>query len=349
MNAKSPHDQPGASEPELLSKIEDETTIHDNAAKGLQQKRWKIGFSLILLGPAAVLCSTAQFGLSPLNGHPRAGLALDCADAGLLLAALVASFWHFGGSQHEKWIHERLCTELLRRESFLLGAGVGPYLSPDVLSIRVENRLETIESPTRNLVELMPMATEPGNRTWRDELEDSRGREFQLLQDLPGAIEYYLKNRVEYQQGWFAGRSADHFGWASGFERSIQLILVAAVVLSVTHVGRATAKAEFPEEVGRWLFFVGIALTMLGVAAAGFQALLENERLGRSYAYHSERLETFAAHLRNLKSDLAIEKSTPQEVQFRFKRIVLDVEGMFSEELMQWRLVMEPRAPRADP
>jgi hypothetical protein len=88
--------------------------------------------------------------------------------------------------------------------------------------------------------------------------------------------------------------------------------------------------------------------TMAGVVAAGFQALLENERLSRSYAYHSARLERFASYLRRMQSDLALGTRGPQGIEFQFKRAVLDVESMFSEELMQWRLVMEPRAPRAD-
>jgi hypothetical protein len=119
------------------------------------------------------------------------------------------------------------------------------------------------------------------------------------------------------------------------------------VVLSLIHAGLALARVEIPK-FAPWLFFAEISFTVAGVVVAGFQALLENERLSRSYAYHSARLWRFASFLRTIQSDLALGKHGPNEIEFQFKRTVLDVESMFSEELMQWRLVMEPRAPRAD-
>ena len=350
--------EPKGSVSDPLSRIRTETDVHDANAKNLQQTRWRIASRLIVLGPAAVFFSTTQF---VWHGHGAWDLVFEGLDAGLLVVALVLSIWHVGASQHEEWIRERLCTEILRRERFLFAAGVGPYLRPGVPPIQVEDRLNVIGSQTRDLVGLVPMVAEPGGPTWRDELEDSRGKGLPLP-DLPLAINQYLECRVEYQKQWFAGKGVDHAGRASGFERLVLGILVLAVIFSLLHFresfihpqestaqsGQQVVPDKIPLE-ARLLFFGGICLTLIGVATAGFQALLENDRLSRSYAYHSSQLEGFASRLRKLQSELALRESTPEEIQFRFKRIVLDVEGMFSEELMQWRLVMEPRAPRADP
>jgi hypothetical protein len=160
MSTMPSNEQAPDSRSQLLSHIHLATKAHDNVAKGLRKRRWWIGCSLIVLGPLAVLVLTYHY---VWDVWGRQGMVLDGVEFALLLMALVAGFWRLGGSQHEKWIRERLCTEILRRESFLFVAGVGPYLDPGVLSIRVEDRIKTIGSSAKDLVELVPMVTERGD------------------------------------------------------------------------------------------------------------------------------------------------------------------------------------------
>ena len=131
----------------------------------------------------------------------------------------------------------------------------------------------------------------------------------------------------------------------SGFEKTVRLILILAVLLATTHIIEALLSTKFSPCWERWLFFAGIFLPICGAALVGFQSLLELERRGRSYAYNSQRLEHFASQLRTLLFELGPRKiQTAKNTISSSCALCLPGRGsVFSEELLQWRLVMEPR------
>lgn len=344
MSADPRNDQAIDSAPNLLVRIQKALKHHDELARRLQHTRLWRGCSLIVLGPLALVLSAIQSVWK--IGGPW-GVFLIALESGALLVALIATFWKTGGA-HTEWIRERLRTEILRREYFLLAARVGPYLNPGVLHLRVENRMQAIGSTTKDPVEHVPMVTEQGDQTWREELEAAKGQPLPSLPDLASAIGHYLDSRVEHQRKWFAARSAQHGRYASLFENIAKLILVSAVVLAIFHFVKVLWSTDHLYEEPDLLLFLGISLPAVGAGVVGFESFLENERLGSSYAYHSEVLGTFSSRLRTLQSNLSRGELSREEIEFRFMRIVLAVEEMFSEELLQWRLVMEPRKPRAE-
>jgi hypothetical protein len=325
---------------DLLVRIENAQARHDAAAKKLQRVRWRLGASLVLLGPFAIIFAALHSGLKP---HEPWGLVLVALETAFLLAALLVPFWPVSNS-HTRWISERLKTELFRREYFLFQASLGPYLDQKDLPAKTENRLSAIND-AEDPIHLLPMRSAESHQTWRDALEDAAGHRPGVPR-LAALVDLYLKRRVEDQKNWFAARKSEHHTRNSAFEGFAKAVLVAAVVASLLHFAFAWRNHAYEAE--GWLFVLVFSLPAIGAALIGVQSLLENERLGHSYAYHAQLLDEFAARLRTLRAELDHPDASHDHLQLQFARIVLDVESMFSAELLRWHLVMQPRAPRAE-
>ncbi|HJQ85625.1 MAG TPA: hypothetical protein VKA21_16165, partial [Candidatus Binatia bacterium] len=85
----------------------------------------------------------------------------------VIAGALVVEYFGLGDS-HRRWIRSRLQAELLRRDRFLLRAGVGPYLSAEDTSAVARNRIARICGHYGNPLEVV---VAEGGHHWRDELD----------------------------------------------------------------------------------------------------------------------------------------------------------------------------------
>jgi hypothetical protein len=293
----------------------------------------------------------------------RVGVFLILTELLLLAVALWISFLGMGRS-HKDWMRERLRTEILRREEFLLLARVGPYLgvSASLLASRVRERLLLIESDVRDPLEMLSMADQ--QISWRDALEDAKTlRTLSPFPDFAIGIQSYIEDRVANQREWFSSRSHSHDKSSRVYENGAKLILTLALIFAGIHLGHlwaqhgaiAALKSGSESNPGsEWplvaLIILAISLPALGSAFVGLQSILGSERLARSYRYHASELLTMEESLRRLQDSLQTANALPPlESQFQFMRAVLAIEALLSNELGQWWLVMYPTLPRAGP
>jgi hypothetical protein len=272
----------------------------------------------------------------------------------LLAGALGISFLSAGRS-HKEWVRERLRSEILRREEFLLHGQVGPYLNTprSMLDNRVQERLRVIENEVGNPLPLLSMTDGQGN--WREALEDAKtSGNLLVLPNLADQIRVYVDQRVAIQREWFAAKSHLHDVHSRILENGAKLILTLALIVAAYHLGSLAGDAASqgngngPDSAShKALIIFAICLPAIGGAFVGLQSILGSERLSRSYRYHAEALLTMETSLRRLQTDMASAASAASaEMQFRFMRGVLAIEELLTHELQQWWLVMYPMAPR---
>lgn len=327
---------------------------HDTRAEQFQQQRFTFAVCTSVVGPLAVALLAIQ--LIAYHDRPQVGQWLVLIEAILLFIALIIGFLGLGGS-HKRWIKERLRSELLRREEFLVRARVGPYLrtKPHLLDDRVSARLVVIDSEVNNPLPLIEMREESTN--WRDAFEDAKASTA-LLPDLAANIDLYLKERVASQRKWFAGKSESHWKSNETLELVAKLTLAAALILAVFHcavlfedsgksVVEGAQKSERPWSIEILLPVIAITLPAVGAALAGLQSIFGSERLSRSYQYHATTLEDIEGRLHDILSGLRSQTRDPREANIHFMRIVLEVETILSNELRMWWLVMYPSTPKA--
>jgi hypothetical protein len=331
-------------DPDPKSLIERARARHDERARTLQKTRRYFALTVAFVGPISVLLLAFVVSSESLG---RVGtsliIALECL---LLLFALITGFLEFGES-HKQWIEERLRAELLRREQFLLLAGVGPYLlaAEEDLPDLVRGRLLFVDSEINDPLDLIPMRD--SHQSWKEALEDARASgKLTTIPMLRDAAAHYLENRIAFQRKYLASQSSKHRITGERLERAVKFILVFALVLSITHL-MTVWLPEHPIK-GFW----EVTLTVLLVSSPAFGALFDHlasifgsERLSRSYLYHAEVLEEIEGRLRRLRLTTSTDGSI--DSQFRFMRLVLEAEELLSNELRFWWLVMYLNVPRA--
>jgi hypothetical protein len=334
-----------------LERIRDALTRRDEAAKRNQRRRLTFAAATSFLAPFAVFFLACQIKLAPSGPWAKVWIAFELF---ALTAALGIAFLHLGES-HYRWIGERLRAEILRRESFLLLAQVGPYLKiPEAaLSSRVEERLIMLENELDDPAAMLAM--NDGQQSWSDALEDSfhAGSQKQAL-DL-SLLQHYLEKRVADQRQWFSQKSLQHERHTWYFESLAKLILTLGLIVAAIHFGllwnEASKTAEAvtpPEPLGpRILIVAAIVLPAAGAAFVGLLSIFGCRRLSVSYAYHADALERLENQLRALESDAVTEDKPYTNLDLRFKRLMLETESVLSNELRLWWFFMHPELPGA--
>lgn len=337
--------QPAPTAPEPLGRIEAALKRWDDQAGRFQLRFLTFAMFTTALGPVAVLLLATQVLAFPHGGAVAVSLiALELATLMFALAILVLRI----GRSHDLWIAARLRAEVLRRETHLFLARVGPYLNlaPGALGARVDQRLLVIDNELRDPVSLLAM--EEGEEAWRDRLEDSRTTAAADIPDFPKGLRAYADGRVGYQRGWFAKKRAWHDSRARIFENGAKLILMLAFAVAAYHLGLlAAGKGHDPGALHVALMIVAITLPALGGAFTGLHSISAGHRVSRSYLHHGEALEPLEQSLRRLQARLDSAEPPERELQFRFKRTVLATEELLSGELRQWWLIMHAVTPRA--
>ena len=323
-----------------VARIDDAFKRRDEIAKNSQRRRLTFASGTALLGPFAALVLACHI---EIWRDGRGAIVLILAELLALTAALAIAFLDFGESHH-RWINERLRAEILRREHFLLSARVGPYLKipKPGLNGRVEQRLVLLDNDLENPLPLL--ATNDGSKTWRDSLDDTYGEgSLEGVGDLLPLLRHYLK-RVADQRKWFSDKCRQHGNHAWYLEAVAKLILAIALILAAIHLGLLWAGPREPKGIGVVLV-IAIFLPVAGAALVGLLSIFGCRRLSVSYAHHAEVLERLEGGLRALESDVQTGGKPVDLLDLRCRRLILETEGVLSNELRLWWLFMNPELP----
>ena len=127
-------------------------------------------------------------------------------------------------------------------------------------------------------------------------------------------------------------------------------MLTLALIVAAYHLGSLVSHSTHSITIGhRVLIAIAIVLPALGAAFVGLQSVLGSQRLSPSYVYHAQALERLEKRLVRLQADLNQATVPPADLQFHFRRAVLETEELLSNELHLWWLIMYPKAPKASP
>jgi len=326
---------------DLPSRIEEALTRRDRIALQNKGRRLTFAVTAAALGPLAVLLLEAHVVFPPKYAD-----AFISAELVALTFALAISFLRLDQS-HYTWLAERLRTELLRREKFLLFARVGPYLDTpqSTIALRVEQRLATIDDDISDAFALLGMAD--GEVTWRDALEDARGAAASAeIPAISTELQAYLDERIINQRNWYSRKAVQHGKHAWWLEGGSKMTLTLAIIVAAIHLGvHAFGNGEIPS--ANLLTAIAVLLPVLGAALIGLLSIFGCRRLSRSYMHHAHALEPLENAMRTLQTDALKVDLREGEISFRFKRILLETEDLLSNELRLWWLYMHPEAPRA--
>ena len=314
--------------------------------------------SAIFVGPIAVLLLAMQVIAFP---HGRVAAGLIATEVVLLGIAICIPFLKLGRS-HNLWISARVRAEVLRRERSLLFAQVGPYLdrTPTGREEEVLKRLVQLDKDLTDGNELLSSTQAPAS--WRNDLENAAARQHSShgrVPDVRQLASEYLQNRVSRQQDWLIKKSKDHMHRSEQLENLGRLALTVAFVLAAIHLGtllwpilphapvrpiltRAPEPASNdPREWEKALAVAALCLPAIGGALVAYRSALGSQRQALSYKYYA----TVMVPLHSQLQTLAGESQQHPDASLTFKRLVLDVEEVLSDELRQWWMNMVIKEP----
>jgi hypothetical protein len=327
----------------LIREIEEAHRRRDDSAVHLQQKWLRFGLVAAVLGPIAVGLLALQVLVRP-EGGPLARWLISAE----VLVLFVAVMWGFLriGEGRVGWVDERLRAELLRREFFLLSAGVGPYLGIDTsaATVLIKQRLATLDSDLEEPLPLLALK-HPGVSAWTHALEDAyRAGELRPIPELASCAKDYLDKRVADQRKWFIKKAGSHARRDQMLEHGAKFVLTLALMVAAIHLGML-AVGEPHTRLAILLVMMAFLLPPFGAALVGVRALLEGHRVSRSYLHHARALAEIEQGLTELQhTRVGDEKGAT----LRFQRLVLQSEELLAAELRQWWFVMHPSVPTAE-
>ena len=259
---------------------------------------------------------------------------------------LVAMVWTAERPTHA-WVLTRTRAELLRREQYLLMAGVGPYLGCAVAEqtkIR-DARIDVIsDADERQLTELQIPAERASvsghlvERPWIDAVWGTPAREAE--DDLCDRVRSFLHYRVRKQLMWFglnleACKRADRrITWG------LRTLVLTAAGLAIFHAtllfAGASGEAAEPELVA----LLAIVLPPFCTALVAVQDLFGFRKLAASYR---EAYQMLRRHDRMLQSLLdRLQDPTPDSAKIAndFRAAVVHAESTLTEELRRWVMLV---------
>jgi hypothetical protein len=244
----------------------------DNIANHASRSTLRFSHVTAFLGPVAVLLLTTQLLALP---EPSAVASALIGLEALLLAAVLSLGFLDLGPRRTFWPRARVRAEVLRRETYLLRARLGPYLVSTPLKSAAGGRLEAIDirrelddpdsdsiltavsSGPRDLhlaglrkaardyeaiegvhkdpLPLIGLDDEHGS--WRDTLEDCpRPSSQEPAPNIAAFLDAYRSERLEQQREWFTRKAAQHQVLEKRYDRLARAILLAAFVVAVLHL-----------------------------------------------------------------------------------------------------------------
>jgi hypothetical protein len=321
------------------------------------------GHQLIVLSQLAVLLLSLQLVLKPAAS---CGFLLILGEFACLALVLRAILLTTGPTK--EWVRARVRAELLRREQFLAVSGVGPYLTAEDLEGRVRLRLHELES--EEPMHLLALTADGG--AYREQLEDARLDQQQSrhgiarLDRREHAMVAYLVHRLQDQLEYYERRSREHRYLEERFDSGMKYVLILSLAAAAVHL--VLPFLPHGESLPPWLHktvdVLAIALPPLGIALYSLRGLYEWRRLSRAYHDQSRVLQRMRDQLLELHTrlpraqppaELVIVTPTVSveatvldpramaevgELEFKFRRLVLEAEELFAAELRQWYVLI---------
>jgi hypothetical protein len=341
-----------------------------DGGKGLHEAQWTYihraveaqgryfanGIVAAILPPLALFLLSFQILALADGGNWAVGLILSEV---LCLIVLV----YFALTNREptsEWIENRVRTELLRREQYLLLAGVGPYLAKDQSdaveeALRRRGQIEAADG--RILVGLIPLQ-DPSGLTWLEILHGASGN-LQSRTDCLERMDSYLYYRIGKQSLWFANELRDCEENERLWSRLLTGALLAAIVAATMHIFQLLrAGCETSHDAMSWHVAVGvlaIALPPLGIACLSIRAMYNFRGRSQIYSYEKGLLHihrgTLEALITKAKNSATSGSNSPnlKMTDFDFRALALRTEHSLSMEMQQWMLLMERRELEVSP
>jgi hypothetical protein len=302
--------------------------------------------AVALFTPFAVLLLAIQIMVFPHQN--AASLILIALELALLLFVLLTGFASLGPSP-QRWLLPRLRCEILRREEFLLMARVGPYLkcgNEAAVATAVKLRLDALNTESNNPMDYLALEGHVGN-SWRDEFEDlGPGQSTSLGSD---CCDRYQRERILEEREWFHRKSELLAGADALWEGWAKAILACALVVAAMHLIALVSALPGPAGGERPLLqlvleVAAISLPALGSAASVVQVLMQARHVSRGYQEQARLLDVIDGRLGALVQEQAEATSEEERsrLAFKLRRLVLTTEGLLSEELRHWYLLMAP-------
>ncbi len=312
-----------------------------NRAVEAQGHYFANGIRAAVLSPAALLLLALQVLIWPHGGGWAFGLILSEA---FCLGTLLYLVWTAPEPTAE-WIGNRLRCEILRREQYLLVAGVGPYLGYDESSAArmAATRRGQIEGTDFGaLSELVPLQ-DYGGKTWMEHLYVYARQTAST--DCLDRMECYLHQRLGKQLLWFANELRDceeNERFASQF---LKLTLLCAIVVAFLHGchlyhGLEAGDAAEGSIASIAIGLFGITLPPVATAVFGIQAMYNFRGRSRIYSREKGLLHGHHGELLALVQEAKAPSRSLDDIDFDFRALVLRTESSLTLELSQWLLLM---------
>jgi len=319
----------------------------DGRAKGRRRGFIEFGKWTAILVPIAVLLLTVQIVVCPYCSKlPAIPIFLIVLEIVVLAVALLILLRDLG-PHSRRWAADRLRTEALRREEFLLLMRVGPYLTESDLpglAATVDLRLAHITKEKTDPVTAIQLQEADQSR-WCVALEDTPADRIAPLDST--AIPDYLQGRAHHQSDWYANNSRIEAAKDRKYDRFARFVLIGALLVALLHLIALIATGAKEHSIGQLILgIVAVGLPPVGGAAVALQSFFQARRLSRSYEYHAQALTALVSALNRLL-EVQPELSTQerQRIQHNARRLVLQIEELLAYELIQWYSVVRPDRP----
>jgi hypothetical protein len=306
------------------------------------------GILTAILPPLALFLLSLQILALPNGG----GWALGLIGSEVSCLVILIYFALTNREPTAEWIENRLRIELLRREQYLLLGGVGPYLGKDnseAIQEVLQRRGQFEAADGHTLSELIPLQSSY-EVTWLDMLHASAGR-------LPGRgdcverMESYLYYRIGKQFLWFGNELRDCKENEQLWSRFLTGALLAAIAAAGFHIYQILPLgSEGPHPALGWnvvIDVLAIALPPFGIACLSIRAMYNFRGRSRVYEHEKRILSTQKGTLEALVSEAktrqadGLHQKPFDDIDFRFRALVLRSEQSLSMEMQQWMLLME--------
>jgi hypothetical protein len=307
-----------------------------------------------VLSPLALLLLSLQLLAAPAGGSWALGLI---AAEIFCLGTLIYIAWT-NREPTEAWIGNRLRTELLRREQFLVVAGVGPYLNKNSSASAEtarQRRTEIERTDFHNLLELGSLQNHSAAPTWMEDLYRTPLNSTVSAADCIGRMNTYFHHRIQKQLGYFANELRDCHENERLWSKLLTAGLLAAVLAAILHAvhlyvaTRSNLAITESSSEHLWHILVGVmavVLPPLGTAALSIRAMYNFGRRSRLYGRERRALLAYRSELEGLirEAELAKQKTALRsidKIDLDFRAIVLRTEQSLSVEMEQWVFLME--------
>jgi hypothetical protein len=325
--------------------LDREYTRLNDAALSHQWRRQCLAWGVALSSPIAVTVLAVQH----LYVHDRWwGGVLVAAELSVILFALAVEYFGFGAS-HKQWIHCRLQAEAVRRERFLLGVRVGPYLGVTDALPTVSARLAAFRDPFAHPLQFLSLRAAEGVR-WSEALDGTTDAEKTTNAALREQLQGYLAGRVRDQLEYFSSRDPSLHRWDHWTEIAAKGILLATAVvvaLKLSTFVAPDAEHALSPWATLWLFGA-LVMPVFGASIMAVRSLFEPHRLLRSCLTTCQQLREIEPCFHELLARCAGDArafADPALVR-RCKRLVLESEAILTEDFRRWWVIVEPETPR---